>query len=126
MSWKTYRTVPLGFLLVHHEVSLGVETLEVVAGAGPGGRPHPVLGQGAGQAHLAGGRGDLRVLVVELLLDEGLGVDRVPHSLLPELVQEIQVSETLHNVDGGRVGLIGHCGPGDSEAVRRVPGDGGG
>ena len=98
----------------------------MVAGAGPGGRPHPVLGQGAGQAHLAGGRGDLGVLVVELLLDEGLGVGRVPLPLLTELVQEVLVGETLHGVDRDGVGHVGYWGPANGESVLLTGGGGGG
>ena len=72
---------PLGLLLVHLQVELRVEALEVVAGGGAARRVHPHLAQRTGERDLAGGGGDLLVLVRQLLLDQGHGVVWLSESL---------------------------------------------
>ena len=94
----------------------------MITGARPGGNPHPVLTERAGQTDLTGGGCYLRVLVVQLLLDEGPGIDRVPHPLVLQLLQEILVSETLHYVDGHGVGNIRDRGPADGQTVVQLTG----
>ena len=104
-------------LLVHLKVQRSVEALKVVAGGGPAGEVHPHLALRAGQAHLTGGGGDLLVLVGQLLLDEGHGVVRLSEPLGLQLVQEVLVAETLHEVDADRVGGPDLHGPGDGDGV---------
>ena len=53
----------LWFLLVHLEVQLSIKTLQVITGRCSAGSVHPHLAQGACQGHLAGGGGNLLVLV---------------------------------------------------------------
>ena len=111
---------PLGLLLVHLQVELRVEALEVVAGGGPARSVHPHLAQRAGERDLAGGGGDLLVLVRQLLLDQRLGVVRLPEPLGLQLVEEVHEGEALHQVDGHGVGSP------DLHRPRHVDGVGGG
>ena len=63
-------TDPLGLLLIHLEIELSVEALEVVTGRGPTRGVHPHLAERTGQGHFARGRGYFLILVRQLLFDE--------------------------------------------------------
>lgn len=109
--------VPLGLLLVHHQVKLGVETLKMITGGSSSWNLHPHLAKRTGQGNLATGRGNFSVLIRQLFLDQRLGIVWVPDSLGPELLQQVLMSQVLHLVHGDGVGLADLGGPGDRHRV---------
>jgi len=112
-----YWTDPLGLLLIHHKVQLSIKTLEMITSGGSARSIHPHLAKRTGQSHLAGGGGNLLVLIGQLLLDKSFGVVWLSLALPLQLVQQVLVSEVLHLVDRYSVGLPHlHC-PGHSDSV---------
>ena len=87
------------FPFIHLKVESCVEALEVITGGGPTGGSHPHHAKWTGQAHFAGGRGDLLVLVGQLLLDQRHGVVWLSKALGSQSLQEVLESETLHQID---------------------------
>ena len=67
--------------------------------------------------HLARGRGDLLILVRQLLLDQSLGAIRLVQSLGLELVEQVHEGETLDEVDGDGVAPTHLHGPGHVDGV---------
>ena len=116
--WSTWNLL-LWLSLVHLQVELSVETLEVVTCGGSAGGVHPHLTQGAGQAYLAGGGGDLLILISQLLLDQCHRIVRLSLSLGPELAKQVLIGEVVHLVYRHGVGSPHLHSPGYIDIIGR-------
>ena len=67
-------TDPLWLLLIHLKIELSVEALKMVTSRGSTRGIHPHLAERTGQRHFTRGRGNLLILVRQLLLDESHSV----------------------------------------------------
>ena len=107
------------FPFVHLKVEGGIEALEVITGGSPAGGRHPHHPEWTGQTHFAGGGRDLLVLVGQLILDQRHGVVWLSEALGSQSLQQVLISETLHQVDTDSVARTCLNRPGHVDRVGR-------